>query len=130
MVLNLLIITKGKKGSDGSLDQFNIVQTERNHVLEEDNNGKDQITRELFEIKTEEEVSEDGDNPFADQINVIKEIDAGLAERCLKNDKRCEDCGIQINHRQNLRRHTELSCLALGKILFNKKTEKKEKIPV
>ena len=61
-----------------------------------------------------------------DLIHKRNEVDDNITMRWLRNDKRCEDCGIRIKFRQQFRRHVELNCLALG---MRDKFQNKEKIP-
>ena len=52
-----------------------------------------------------------------------------FTKKWLKNGRQCEECGIRINHRQNLKRHLYLNCRASGKVVY-KERKKKERIPV
>ena len=66
---------------------------------------EDSIEGDQLEIKIEPNYN------FNSQENTNEE----LRKRWLKNDQRCEDCGIHIKHRQNLWRHVK-NCPALGKV--------------
>ena len=79
---------------------------------------------EFIKIKREQEETKDTDDGIKKRKSVVK----GITKSWLKNDKRCEDCGIQIKFRQNIRRHMEMNCLALGMRDKFQKKEKKEKV--
>ena len=53
----------------------------------------------------------------------------GLTKRWLKNGKKCEDCGILIKFRQNIRRHLTLNCPALGKVVTKETIKSRQSTP-
>ena len=115
------------------------------YALKEEEMPEEEIVKtEPVELEYKEDVTGDGDvtgdvacdgdvaGDMADNgDNVESEHKdyAGLLEKWRGNDKRCTDCGLQIKHRQNVKRHYQLNCLALGKIVTKKMTEIKNTGP-
>ena len=84
-------------------------------------------TEDTEEMEETEETEDTEETQEADNfIHKGKGVGDRITLRWLKNDKRCEDCGIRIKFRQQFRRHMELNCLALG---VREQLQNKNKIP-